>query len=78
MCDPRSLEILRSSWEKAKQKLSRIPKVELCTFLPALNLEFKYKITRDLFESLCGDLFKQIVDEIKVTSQRAMVIRLSY
>lgn len=74
MKDARSLEILRSAWEKAKHKLSRIPKVELSTFLPALNLEFKHELTRDTFQTLCEHLFDQILVEISETWQYAMVI----
>ncbi|XP_034246875.1 chaperone protein DnaK-like [Thrips palmi] len=70
--DHRSMEILRSTWEKAKQKLSRIPHVEISTFLPAIDKELKHTIPRSLFEAECSDLFDFILHEISRTLKNAM------
>ncbi|KAE8742172.1 hypothetical protein FOCC_FOCC012312 [Frankliniella occidentalis] len=58
--DARSLELLRAHWEKAKQKLSRIPTTKISTFLPDVDLEFQYEASRGDLEK-CRPLFERIV-----------------
>ncbi|XP_034234002.1 ribosome-associated molecular chaperone SSB1-like [Thrips palmi] len=69
----RSLEILRGQWEKAKQKLSRIPSTKMATFLPDGDLDFQADVSRAAFEELCRPLFEAIVDEVKRTLLKAEV-----
>ncbi|XP_034245803.1 uncharacterized protein LOC117647926 [Thrips palmi] len=76
--DLRSAEILRSCWEKSKQKLSRIPQVELSTYLPGPDLEFKHIISRAQFEKECQGLFGEIIHAIRdiaVTGMNALAVQ---
>ena len=73
MTDARALEILRCNWEKAKQKLSRIPQVNIATYLPGIEVEFKKDVTRADFEQQCSPLFDEITAEIRKTLLKAQV-----
>ena len=74
--DAHDLEILRSQWEKAKQKLSRIPEVRIATFLPGVQEDFRESVKRSDFEEQCEDLFKTIIEELKKTLEGAKVRHL--
>ncbi|KAE8742169.1 hypothetical protein FOCC_FOCC012309 [Frankliniella occidentalis] len=62
--DERSNEILRSNFERAKQKLSRIPLASISTFLPGVDMDCEIDIKREDFESVCEVSFNLIARTI--------------
>lgn len=61
----RDREILRSQWDKAKPKLSRVPQAALGAYLPDLKLDFRMDVNRAEFEAQCDVVFEKIVSEVK-------------
>ena len=72
LTDPEDIQTLRLAAEQAKLRLSTQPKTELTLTLHSLKgaknvktpVEFKYSITRELFEDLNKDLFNKVLEPI--------------
>ena len=72
LTDPEDIQTLRLAAEQAKLRLSTQPKTELTLNLHSLKgaknvktpVEFKYSITRELFEDLNKDLFNKVLEPI--------------
>ena len=72
LTDPEDIQSLRLAAEQAKLRLSTQTKTELTLTLRSLKgaknvktpVEFKYSITRELFEDLNKDLFKKVLEPI--------------
>ncbi len=56
------MELLRSNWEKAKQKLSRIPVTKIATFLPDVG-DVQLDVKRADLER-CDPLFRLITTDL--------------
>ena len=72
LTDPEDIQILRLAAEQAKLQLSTQSRADLTLKLYSIKsaknvkkpVEFKYSITRELFEDLNKDLFKKVLEPI--------------
>ncbi|KAJ1530523.1 hypothetical protein ONE63_005413 [Megalurothrips usitatus] len=66
--DPRSLELLRAHWERAKRKLMQLPHTKIDTFLPGeVDVELCRLVKRAEFEERCEPLFRRVAEQLRAT-----------